>query len=231
MTPDEVASAIDCPYCSGIPGVGPNAADFHDTAFNTVLTSGPGAVLTPTIGMLVPGYLLIVTHSHNTSIASLGGPALEKLDKWIIELIQQLTAIYGPYVVFEHGSGGERDSLGSGACIVHGHLHLIPDNGALALAIGRDLSLSRLGSLSDIESYSSTNYALMHDGKGWLVAGSVALPGQWIRRHVARLTGRLAEYDWAAFPGEENLTKTLKQLVPAFTSLADERAENEATAI
>jgi len=164
--------------------------------------------------MLVPGYLLLVTTEHVDSVAALGVETLGALDDWITQLLAALVPVFGDYLVFEHGSGGHRTDAGSGACIVHGHLHLIPDSGEVARAVFDELSPRPIGALADAAPFALRNYALVRAAGRWSISTDVDLPGQWVRRQVATAASRAAEYDWAVFSGEDRLKETLERLGP-----------------
>lgn len=219
MTVSARRATPDCPYCEGIPSVGPRAPRSPSSTFNTVLASGPGVVLTPTVGMLVPGYLLAVTTNHLDSVAALGSRTLSELDQWITGLLEVLAPVFGNYMVFEHGSGGRRTDAGSGACIVHGHLHLIPDSGTASRTVLTELSPQPIDALADAAAFASMNYALVRTAGQWSVRADVDLPGQWVRRQVAASISRAAEYDWAVFSGESQLHETLEALRPLHNAL------------
>lgn len=202
----------DCCYCRSIPHVGPQSRESAAGPYDVILAKGPNAVVTPTIGMLVPGYLLAITFEHVDSLAALGKFELSRFEEWLTSVTLDLEGIFGSYILFEHGSGGEFPGSRSGGCIRHAHLHLIPAPVDLARSIIGSLSFRDVGNLTDIAGLADSNYALLGFGGRWLVADGIDLPSQWIRKEVARALGRPDQYDWALFPGESSLTRTLSKL-------------------
>lgn len=199
-----------CPYCSNISGVGQRPPDSTArTPFDTALAIGETTVLVPTVGVIVPGYLLAVTREHVLSFAQLPGESLRAVERWLEQLLPTLSESFGEYLVFEHGSGGWRKQAGSGACLVHAHLHLIPGFSHMTSLLARDLCASRLESLEQLTAMSNDNYVLMGRPDHWYATEKIDLPGQWIRRRVAAELGRPDEYDWAVFPGDDELAQTL----------------------
>lgn len=199
-----------CPYCSNIAGVGQRPPDSQPrTLFDSLLAIGETTVLVPTVGLIVPGYLLAVTREHVLSFAQLPGSSLREVERWLEQLLPTLSESFGEYLVFEHGSGGWRKQAGSGACLVHAHLHLIPGFPHITSLLARDLDASRMDSLEQLTALSMDNYVLMGRPNHWYATAKVDLPGQWIRRRVAAELGRPEEYDWAVFAGEEELAQTL----------------------
>jgi hypothetical protein len=195
-----------------MPGVGVNPPMVPATAFDQILAAGPGVVLTPTIGMLVPGYLMVVTTAHLTSMAALGQSGLVALETWLSARLVQLAPVFGPYLAFEHGSGASRHDAPSGACITHAHIHLIPTAASLVSLLQEALTWQKLTALEDLASFAGCNYALLGSSEGLLISRETDLPGQWIRRRIAEAIGRADYYDWGIFSGERELHETLSRI-------------------
>lgn len=202
-----------CPYCSNVPGVGPNPQDSDaGSRFDVAISSGSTVVLTPTIGMLMPGYLLAVTRTHLLSFAQLEASELERVESWLEELLGGLGDAFGEYLVFEHGSGALRAGARSGACVVHAHLHLIPGQSHLISELVTELGATRIQSLPSVVQHAADSYVLMGRPGLWFAHANVDLVGQWIRRRVALEVGRADEFDWALFRGEEHLPETFQRM-------------------
>lgn len=191
----------DCPFCA-------EALADSNSPFDQVLASGPGVNLLPALGMLTPGYFLVTAEQHVLSMADLQPGALMALDQWLRGLMPSLTAEFGRYLVFEHGSCV---SGGAGACVDHAHLHLIP----LAARLIPDLLVAArwhsLDEYTDVHAHAGTSYAYL----GWDGAHRVLVDpkfgSQWIRRQVAAALGTDA-WDWALFDGRGALDVTLARL-------------------
>ncbi len=208
----EPLSRTDCPYCTGIPGIGAQPPSNPRTVFDEVLFLGPAVAVTPTIGMFVPGYLLAITHEHVTSFAALGDSTLAKVHVWLTDTVAQLSKLFGEYLIFEHGSGALRTDASTGSCVTHAHLHLMPLPEAALQRIERELPWDEVESFPSIARWGRRNYALLGYRDRWKVALDVDLPGQWIRRVVATVLGRAELYDWALYSGHAELGMTLDRL-------------------
>lgn len=204
---------IDCNLCAGIDLHGHLGRPPSGSDFDRVLERGPGVVLTPTVGMLMAGYLLVVTQAHVLSFGALGSEYLhQELSPWLRGVIERITPVFGEYIVFEHGSASEDER--HGGCVVHAHLHLIPGGRALRddlLVDTRWIPVTGLGDCSDV---ASRGYAFMSDGsRAWMIVAP-GFPGQWIRRAAARQAGCPDAWDWGVFRGDKQLNRTL-QLFPS----------------
>lgn len=202
----------DCTFCRALPGVGLNPVTAPSAPVDQILSVGPSVVLTPTLGTLVPGYLMVVTTEHLTSVGALGTSRLPELQSWLRSRLAQLEPVFGQYLVFEHGSGKSRRDAPSGACIVHAHLHLVPANDSLIALLRQSLAWRALASFSDLANFADQNYAFLETEAGRYISTEIDLPGQWIRRQVAQSIGRSDYYDWGVFSGEEELQETLARL-------------------
>ena len=207
----------DCTFCRSLPGVGLNPITAPSAPVDQILSVGPHVVLTPTLGTLVPGYLMVVTGENLTSMGALGPSRLPALESWLTSRLSQLEPVFGKYLVFEHGSGKSRRDAPSGACIIHAHLHLVPANDALITSLRQALAWRPLASFSDLASFADRNYTFLESEAGMFIETGIDLPGQWIRRQVARSIGRSGQYDWGVFSGEEELQETLSRM-PQFAA-------------
>lgn len=197
---------LDCPYCANISGLNAGSPRRPRSDFDQVLAGSADVVIVPTVGMLLPGYLLAVTRTHVESFAQLDPEVLATAWDWIQKRVDQLSFAYGSYLLFEHGSGGTQPS---GGCVSHAHLHLIPGVREQEEVLIEALHAQPMD-LTELSSFANNNYALIQ-GAGMHIATDTDLPSQWIRRRVAEALGTPENYDWALFPGEENLKKTLNE--------------------
>jgi diadenosine tetraphosphate (Ap4A) HIT family hydrolase len=158
---DEVGEDADCPFCPGHLTASTADAD-------TLLARGPGVNLLPTVGMMVPGYLLVTTQEHVLSMGDLGTRHLEELGPWLDAVRSLLAPHFGQYLTFEHGSSVADRTW---ACIEHAHLHLIPLAGQLS---------ERLRGAAARATHTSMSPALTSRWRSpaWAASGSAGRPGR-----------------------------------------------------
>src|SRR5712691_104376 len=110
----------DCEFCNEFAGGSANSFATHyanDVASRTILEQDGFRVL-PSLGQIVPGYLLVVADRHYAAFADLSLDALKAADALKTHLSGQLRSIYGDYLFFEHGA---RTSVSGGCGIAHAH--------------------------------------------------------------------------------------------------------------
>ena len=201
----------ECPLCSGIDLSGSRGYPASGSDFDVVLRRGPGVVLTPTKGTLVPGYVMAVATEHVLSFGKLGTTTLlVDIAPWLVDTTTELADKFGNYMIFEHGSASESERRGG--CIVHAHMHLIPASGNTVDAVLAEASWNPVGGLEETAQHEERGYAYLGWGDASWLSTAPSFPGQWIRRIIARAVGKPDEWDWAVFPGADNLETTLDRI-------------------
>jgi len=174
-------------------------------------------VAVPSVGPLIPGWLLVMPKEHVLSFGAVDADRLVVLMADLHKIAEHWEASFGPLTWFEHGPAKTRSSVGCG--IDHAHMHLLPAghldllNGARELfpdlafgeVVGPEAAADAVA-LGDPYLYLRTD-----DGRSWLTA-SRDIPSQAFRRVVAHQQGRPDEYDWKAFPRDDALEATLKMV-------------------
>lgn len=166
------------------------------------------------VGALEPGYLLVFPSAHVTSFAQVPKVQRPALVGFVEELRALVEHEFGPALLFEH-AGCQTDDPTSSACVAHAHLHLWAVGDRVRLSLphpGRTFrSLTAFMDSGDL--YVTEPYLLAQNwGEGVLVGRSVGVP-QYFRRQVAAQLGRRDEWDYAAFPHEMTMSRTLSLLV------------------
>lgn len=207
-----MSSTLNCPYCRNIFRVRATPSTKASSVFDQVLSIGPKVVLTPTLGMFVAGYFLIVSQEHINGFSSFTPVSLEELEFYTTKVIRLLSPIFGKYLVFEHGAPRKIKNESYGGCIDHAHFHLIPVNQKTLYEITNALPWKLLNSLSEL-SGRENSYALFNpEGCAYYFVEEPKLHSQWIRRVVAQSIGVDSLWDWGAYRGEKELDVTLSAL-------------------
>lgn len=179
--------------------------------FDQVLEVGPDAIVVPTLGMLTPGYLLVVSEEHERSFSHWTASALHSLEAYLRELTRRLAPLFGEYLIFEHGPA-DSPILGSGACIDHAHFHLIPTANDLAAHVMAAFRWTPLADLSELRKHRGKPYALASLRGSHHVVVVDDLPTQWIRRLLAERLGTPGRWDWKRHSGLAELQTTIDRL-------------------
>jgi diadenosine tetraphosphate (Ap4A) HIT family hydrolase len=201
----------DCEFCNEFAGGSANsfAANYaNEIASRTILEEDDFRVL-PSLGQIVPGYLLLVPNHHYLSFADMPLEELEAAKALKESLTSQMRGAYGDCLIFEHGVRAP-DSGGCG--ISHAHLHVVPfPHGKEPIEqLTRAFQFEEVPNLLDLKWIPS--------GKSYLYYESVRgssyvfyppfIPSQYVRRLLAEALGTQA-WDWRNCGKEERFLSTL----------------------
>jgi diadenosine tetraphosphate (Ap4A) HIT family hydrolase len=198
---------LDCDICDELNGELPSWLENE----SRLMVEDEHFALTPTLGCLTPGYVLIWSKSHVPSMASLRTRERAALLAFLARVVKTLEAEYGAVAVFEHGADGLSQA---GNCVDHAHFHLFPCSNGLGQRLGalREnwsiLDWSELGSLSGLP-------YLLHSLPGQpnpaVSLVEEGIKSQLVRRVLAEDLGIPDQWDWALFPFLNHLRETQRR--------------------
>lgn len=102
-------------------------------SWNVPLLESPNFVVLPSLGALVEGWVLLVPKQHFLSMGALPDsliPEMQDLKRSVCAFLQDT---YGTASAFEHGPGQKERKVGCG--VDHAHLHILPVNFDLSVAV------------------------------------------------------------------------------------------------
>ena len=121
----DLATTRHCEFCDEFEGGSANsfAAHYaHELESRTILEQDDFR-LVPSLGQIVPGYLLLVPNHHYRAFADMSLEELKAAEALKTSLTVQMRPLYGNLLFFEHGV---RASDSGGCGISHAHLHSVP---------------------------------------------------------------------------------------------------------
>jgi ATP adenylyltransferase len=182
-------------------------------SWNTPLIESANFKILPSLGALVEGWVLLVPKRHFLSMGSLPESLITEMQQLKEKVCSSLSKTYGKVSAFEHGPGRIQSVVGCG--VDHAHLHLVPIDFNLSVAVAPYLPN---GSRWSAASYAGcraaardgVNYLYLEQpiGRGRIVRDS-RLGSQLFRRAVAAHLGVPDEFDWRSNPQLENVTRTI----------------------
>lgn len=171
----------------------------------------------PTLGCLVPGYILLVCKNHYLSTANLS----KDLYCEFIELKKEMESIIYkqvglPCICFEHGVTSE---LYSGANSVnHVHIHIVPYSNSIWHDMSQKYNLNSFAKVANYENLYTMwleakpkSYLLFQDTDSAIYYKDDAsgFPSQFFRMCMASYLN-VKQWDWKIEYYEENITKTIR---------------------
>ena len=202
-----------CSFCSSAE----LGHEFRTEWWNTPLLETNNFVVWPSLGALVPGWLLLVPKRHALCLATLKGDVATELEGLESHLRSQLASSYGlPVNSFEHGPAQPGDPV---SCTVdHAHMHVVPTQVELKLTAQNIVrrSWAPVTSLRQClgihERGLSYVYLRTPDGHQHALQGK-SLPSQLMRRVIAQAFPR-EQWDWRLNHQLENVRDTQDLLRP-----------------
>lgn len=182
--------------------------------YDTVLLVTADMVVTPTLGSIIPDWVLAIPKIHAVNVsawATLNN--LAPLQQ--IELIaRSMGRPMKDIIWFEHGPTSTGAVTGCG--VDHAHIHLLlqpPFSFDQFCMVARsEIALQWIEGAGD--AYKAldpkTSYLVAGSGDRYLVARSVELAGsQFFRKAIARLIGHSDKWDYKSHPYLENVALTI----------------------
>lgn len=182
-----------CKFCS--------VFDLAEAPCDRPIFRTPNFIVAPTIGALVPGWMLIVSTTHFVSAGALPHDALVELRDTIDTVATAMRQSNKPAAIFEHGPVCENTVVGCG--IDHCHVHVVPLEFNLysqAAQPSREAGI-RWKPAADItatKDYHDAGHPYLYIEENGLcrIGTSANLPSQFFRRVIASQQGRPDEFDW-----------------------------------
>jgi diadenosine tetraphosphate (Ap4A) HIT family hydrolase len=200
-----------CEFCDEFAGGSANsfAAHYaHEVASRTIIEQD-GFRAMPSLGQIVPGYLLLVPKHHYVALADMSSDQLNSAEALKAELADQMRYKYRRCLFFEHGA---RTPNAGGCGISHAHLHVVPfpaerDPVEHLLRTFPFQEVSTLLELKRIQSGRSYLYYESVRGNRYVFYPPF-IPSQYIRRLLAETLG-IRRWDWRHCGREERFISTL----------------------
>lgn len=175
-----------------------------------------GCVVAPTLGSIVPKWLLVVPCIHRVSFAHWRRETGMEPDKLVSAVLERCGVNADRAIWFEHGPREGGSSLACG--VDHAHLHVIIDapftfeEFVLAATDPTTLNWTAEPVAQVYQSVAKdTSYLVAASAKFAMVAQNVdAIGSQFFRRVIASLIRRPEVWDYKVHPHLENVRETLR---------------------
>lgn len=182
-------------------------------SWDSVLWETPSFAVLPSLGSLVPGWLLVVPKRRMPNLVELHDNEVEELEDLVSVASKKLKMFPGQAQMFEHG-GPLGSSLSCG--VDQAHLHIVP-LGFNVVELSRDdksISWLPVTGFGDIRSQTSNGTEYLYVSTlGQSLLGFPSVPtSQWFRRLIADRIGVPEEWNYREFPKLEVMEETRARL-------------------
>ncbi len=169
----------------------------------------------PSLGSLVPGWVLVVPRRPMLNLAALNEIETTELRAFVHHLRNLLSGVSINVFEFEHGAQETDSSMGCG--VDQAHLHVVPlpfDLLDAALEDGNQ-TIQWTDFSGEVDPWPHTpedhDYLVARDARGRSILGIPSHPtSQWFRKLIARRLERPKQWNYRAHPGIENISTTLE---------------------
>ncbi|MCK1734811.1 hypothetical protein IVA79_12770 [Bradyrhizobium sp. 138] len=182
--------------------------------YDTVIRDTGTMVVTPTLGSIVPNWVLAIPKRHAVNAARWS----EDWSTSPLQIIEDIARSFGrnltEVIWFEHGATEPRSIVGCG--VDHAHIHILLEPPfsfeRLCDEVRSDVGLRWCSGRGDAYTAldACQSYLVVGSGTQFLLAQSVETAGsQFFRRAIARIVGREAAWDYRSHPHIENVAETI----------------------
>jgi diadenosine tetraphosphate (Ap4A) HIT family hydrolase len=175
------------------------------------VASIPEGVAIPSVGALVPGWLLVIPRQAALSYANMDQGTRNRLYQLARDLAHEVSDLGCP-VILEHGAAVSNSSVGCG--VDQAHLHVVPVRFDL---LGRVLADPWVAwSETSVENpWDSVpfgrEYYLIIAGNEAFVGAPIVSQSQFFRRHIANGVDLSEQWDYKGWPHYGNVERTIRK--------------------
>ena len=170
-------------------------------------------VAVPSVGALVPGWLLVVPRDHTVNLASMGPKNVAHMWEFIDGFKERWATEFGRLVAFEHGAATEGRPAGCG--VDHAHLHIVPCAEIdLVAAARRRLIGLRWAPVMGVSALfpavaDGMDYLYLRDDAEELAAVESEIQSQALRQVLAEELGSPTTFNWREHPNLDVVRATI----------------------
>lgn len=181
----------------------------HSEFYNKKIEETENFIVTPGLGCLVRGYVLITAKEHVSCMTEFNKETLFEYNELIEKYRLKFKKIYGKYpIVFEHGTP-QKDTVGANS-VAHGHAHIFNHNYKDEKEIIKNLNM---GKIDNIFSIKSENYIYYKNPRGIdYITYDFEPISQIMRIYIAKDLNIEEKFNWRENPFYENIKQTIEDL-------------------
>lgn len=210
-----------CKFCELVKAAG------TDCAYNTRIFETKNFLVCPSLGSLVPGWVLIIPKKHFLNSSEIPTQYLEEFYSLYNRTIECVTHAFAKPTIFEHGPVMDNSLTGCG--VDHAHIHVVPLNFSLSEAIAKHCVAkltwrnATIFNKSAFIDYSKSSYFLYKEPNNEALLTNINTEiSQYFRQIIAKELGIPNHYDYSHHPFFENIAITLDLLKTSRTKIGDE---------
>jgi len=183
--------------------------------YDTVLFESENFIALPSLGSIIPGWLLIVPKTFKLSFSELSASFLEEAEYFVDSIKSMASERFGSdFVCFEHGP--TKIDSSTGCTIDYAHLHFVPINKDSFYFNVKESQNYLWRSISGLQELATSTdnsmdylYFSLPDGVSF-ISQSTNFPSQFFRKVIAKSVGMETSYNWKEYPYRDNILETIR---------------------
>jgi ATP adenylyltransferase len=167
----------------------------------------------PSLGSLVPGWLLVLPKEHYLSVSRIDTPLRAELGGLLYEAADLIGGLFGPATVFEHGASHRGSKVGCG--VDHAHVHVVPLPFSLAAVALEDPTTRwthHAYGPHEVHGQSEDYLLVSEDLNSCLITHKTKPVSQYFRRLIASSLGTPDLYDYNTNHCLDNMRTTVERV-------------------
>lgn len=214
----DIVTDIECDFCNELNGEDNlywKVAKKYDLPKNRMICESKRWVIWPTIGAIVPGYVLIVSKRHRLSMMDCDNEEIVELEYLLKKTKRVLESIYHfPCIMFEHGGGYGISNKPS--CIDHCHLHVLPIKEDIYNNVDtKKFKVIEFESLNEFCKIKKQDCSYLlyqnHKGQFYIMYANTYI-SQYFRQLIALSEGLSEKWNWKYNYFAKNINKTINDI-------------------
>ena len=173
-------------------------------------------IVLPSLGALVPGWVLVIPKQHYLCIGALPQSLFPEFQRVKKETVNLIASQFGEPCLFEHGPSSA--GLKVGCSVDHAHLHVVPFSGDLAELAASFMPDGARWRPADVQACinafsAGENYLYFEQPLGaGFISVHPAFGSQVFRKAIALQLGKPHEFDWREYPNHSAIQATVQTL-------------------
>jgi ATP adenylyltransferase len=187
-----------------------------DEIWDQPLLETENFVVIPSLGSLVPGWVLVVPRRHFLCMGALPQDLVAEMDSIKVRAVSTVSAEYGSVCVFEHGPSGANHQVGCG--VDHAHTHIVPVDfdlaGAAEAFMPGDVRWHENAAWGDCRKafLDQSDYLYLEQAnRPSLIATHDNFGNQVFRRAIAAQMGIPQQFNWREHPRIDVIGDTVRR--------------------
>lgn len=184
---------------------------------NTILDETDSFFITPSLGSIVEGYILIISKKHINSMSQLNKYEMKEYEELINKYRKVFKSVYNKYpIIFEHGTLNTKKG-NKASSVVHSHTHIVNHQYKNEKDLLQELNFKKIDSFNDMDFNNNYIFYINPNNEIYITYNFKSI-SQLMRIEIARDLNLLEKYDWRKNNFNNNVVLTIRNIENYFNN-------------